>query len=112
MKYSQHDAWSVLSGIKNTPRFWREKKGELIAMMDNFGAFHWFFTLSLADKRWKEILAAICREFPDVDSIIYSKNRDGSNLIKVKVKGREGEMSLEDYMENCVDESKNEIIKN
>ena len=111
VKYSQHDAWSVLSGIKNTPRFWREKKGELIAMMDNFGAFHWFFTLSLADKRWKEILAAICREFPDVDSIIYSKNRDGSNLIKVKVKGREGEMSLEDYMENCVDESKNEIIK-
>ena len=109
--YSQHDAWSVLSGIKNTPKFWREKKGELIAMMDNFGPFHWFFTLSLADKRWKEILAAICREFPDVEEIVYSKNRDGSNLIKVKVQGQEGLMGLEEYMEECVDESKNEIIK-
>ena len=111
VSYSQHDAWSVLSGIKNTPRFWREKKGEIIAMMDNFGPFHWFFTLSLADKRWKEILAAICREFPDVEHISYSKARDGSNVIYVKVEGQEEELSLKDYMENGVEESKNEIVK-
>ena len=80
--------------IKNTPRFWREKKGELIAMMDNFGPFHWFFTLSLADKRWKEILAAICMDFPGVERIVYSKDRDGSNIIKVKVHGRDEEMDL------------------
>ena len=111
ISYSQHDAWSVLSGIKNTPRFWREKKGEIIAMMDNFGPFHWFFTLSLADKRWKEILASICREFPDVEHISYRKASDGSNVINVKVEGQEGEISLDDYMENCVEESKNEIVK-
>merc|ERR1712218_529367 len=111
VSYSHHDAWSVLGGIKNTPRFWREKKGELIAMMDNFGPFHWFFTLSLADKRWKEILAAICLDFPDVEQIVYSKDRDGSNIIKVKVEGRDEEMDLEGYLEECVEESKNEIMK-
>ena len=82
-------------------------------MMDNFGPFHWFFTLSLADKRWKEILAAICREFPDVEHISYSysKARDGSNVVKVKVNGQEEELSLDNYMEYCVEESKNEIVK-
>ena len=108
---TQHDAWSVLSGIKNTPRFWREKKGEIIAMMDNFGPFHWFFTLSLADKRWNEILAAICREFPNVEQISYSKAPGGYNEIKVKVKDQQEEISLDDFMENCVEESKNEIVK-
>ena len=32
-------------------------------------------------------------------------------MVKVKVKGQEEELSLDDYMENCVEESKNEIVK-
>ncbi len=61
IKYEHQEAWNVLSGIKNSPRFWREKKAEVIATMDNYGPFHWFFTRSCADKRWDACMAAICR---------------------------------------------------
>ena len=108
--YEHHDAWNVLSGIKNSPRFWRDKKAEVIAMMDNFGPFHWFFTLSCADKRWDSCIAAICRSFPDVEDIIYNKKGNHNMEIKVKLRDEEEEQLLEDFLKT-LDESKNELIR-
>ena len=81
-----HDAWSVLRGITNSPKFWRDKKGEVIATMDNYGPFHWFFTLTCADKRWDPCIAAICRNFPEVEDVIYLNQGEEESVIKIKIK--------------------------
>ena len=43
------DPYAVLDDIKQTPRYWRKAKYEMYAKLDNFGPFHFFFTLSCAD---------------------------------------------------------------
>ena len=55
------DPYAVLDDIKQTPRYWRKSKYEMFAKLDNFGPFHFFFTLSCADLRWDENFAAILR---------------------------------------------------
>ena len=52
---------AVLADIKQTPRYWKKAKYEMFAKLDNFGPFHFFFTLSCADLRWDENFAAILR---------------------------------------------------
>ena len=100
-----HDAWSVLRSVPNSPKYWRDKKRETIAMMDNFGPFHWFFTLSCADKRWEPCIAAICRRFPGVKDIIYY-----SNPHKIIVKLEDKEVTLEDFIET-IDQSKQDLLR-
>ena len=56
------DPYTVLDDIKQTPRYWKKAKYEMLARLDNFGPFNFFFTLSCADLRWNENLAAILRE--------------------------------------------------
>ena len=74
-------------------------------MMDNFGPFHWFFTLSCADKRWEPCIAAICRRFPGVKDIIYY-----SNPHKIIVKLEDKEVTLEDFIET-IDQSKQDLFE-
>ena len=57
-----HDAYSVFNNIKNSQKYWRTKKNEILAKIDNFGGFQWFFTLSQADKRWDEIFTAVLHD--------------------------------------------------
>ena len=52
--YSLQDAWSVLDNVKNTPRYWKQVKQELLAMLENLGPFQFFFTLTAGDKRYPE----------------------------------------------------------
>ena len=56
------DPFAVLDDIKQTPRYWRKAKYEMLAKLDNFGPFQFFFTLSCADLRWNENFAAILRK--------------------------------------------------
>ena len=55
------DPFAVLDDIKQTPRYWKKAKYEIFAKLDNFGPFHFFFTLSCVDLRWDENFAAILR---------------------------------------------------
>ena len=105
-----HDAWSVLRGIKNSPKFWRDKKAEVIATMDNYGPFQWFWTLSCADKRWQAVVATIARSFPEVEDIIYQDKGGVEMEIKVKVKDVSEEVPLEEYMDS-LDQSKHELLR-
>ena len=105
-----HDAWSVLRGITNSPKFWRDKKAEVIATMDNYGAFQWFWTLSCADKRWQAVLATIARSFPEVEDIIYQDKGGIEMEIKVKVKDVCEEVPLEKFMDS-LDQSKHELLR-
>ena len=56
------DGYTVLDDVKNTPRYWKKAKYEMLAKLENLGAFKLFFTLSCADMRWKENFAAILRD--------------------------------------------------
>ena len=40
LTYSLNDPCAVFDNIKNTPRFWKKKKDELIAKLENLGPFH------------------------------------------------------------------------
>merc|ERR1712030_26202 len=60
--YQLDDAYRVLESIKNTPKYWKQAKYEMLAKLDNLGPFHLFFTLSCADMRWDENFAAILLE--------------------------------------------------
>ena len=62
LKYSLQDPYSVLDNISNTPRYWKKKKNELIAKLENLGPFHLFFTLSCADKRYEENFTALLQD--------------------------------------------------
>ena len=68
--FENHDAWTVLDDIKCTPRFWKKKKAELYAKLDNIGPFQWFFTLSCADKRWPATLFSVIQERDDVRKVV------------------------------------------
>ena len=60
------DAYRVFTNIKNTPAYYRQKKYELLAKLDNFGPFHVFWTVSCADTRCSSNLTAALRELdPD-----------------------------------------------
>ena len=102
-----HDAWSVLKSVPNSPKYWRDKKRETIAMMDNHGPFHWFYTLSCADKRWEPCIAAICSSFPEVKEIIYYTN---PNKIMIKLKKQEEQVTIEDFIET-IDQSKHDLLR-
>ena len=41
--YHLEDAFGVLDNVKNTPRYHKKNKMEMLAKLDNFGPFHFFF---------------------------------------------------------------------
>ena len=105
-----HDAWSVLRGIKNSPKFWRDKKAEVIATMDNFGPFHFFWTVTCGERRWDAVLAVLARSFPEVEDVIYNLLRKGKTEVKIKLKDKVEEISLEEFFET-IDESRHELLR-
>ena len=60
--YELEDGYTVLDDVKNTPRYWKKAKYEMLAKLENLGSFQLFFTLSCADMRWQENFAAILRD--------------------------------------------------
>ena len=60
--YMLEDGYRVMDDVKNTPRYWKKAKNEMIAKLDNLGPFQLFFTLSCADMRWEENFGAILQE--------------------------------------------------
>ena len=84
--YMLDDGYRVLDDIKNTPRYWKKAKHEMIAKLDNLGAFHMFFTLSCADMRWDENFASILQEKGfDIKHKVIKDDEDNRGII-VKVK--------------------------
>ena len=53
-QYSLDDPYSVLDNSPGTPKYWQKRKREMIARLDNLGAFQQFFTLTCADMRWND----------------------------------------------------------
>ena len=94
---------------------------EMLAKLDNFGPFHWFYTLSCADMRWDENFASILYE--KGYKIIWAQedtNQEGNeiespNTVEVKVEYKKnGEIkqdSLRDFLRDECEESLHESIR-
>ena len=98
LKYTLQDPYSVLDNISNTPRYWKKKKNELIAKLENLGPFHLFFTLSCADKRYEENFSALLQD----EKITYEL-RDGKEHCLINGK------DIDTFLKE--NESKHEFIR-
>ena len=101
------DAFSVFDNAVGTPRYWQKKRYEIIAKLEQLGAFHFFFTLSCADKRWTEGFVSIFRQRGV--KIQYESRRQherpetsryGYLSHKIWVEDQGKRLSFEDYMKN------------
>ena len=79
--YSLDDPYSVLDEIKNTPRYWQKNRYELIARLENLGAFNFFFTLSCADLCWPENFTALLQDH----EITYDSDIDKGKIDGIRV---------------------------
>ena len=73
--FSLNNPWAVFDNIKNTPRFWKKKRNELIAKLENLGPFQFFFTLSCADQRWEENFTSLLSEHEVIYKRINGKEK-------------------------------------
>ena len=93
--YTLNDPYSVLDNTPGTPRYWQKKKYELIARLENLGAFQLFFTLSCADMRWNENFTT----FLDNYELRYEYvNGLEACFVKSKINKNLPETSLEEFM--------------
>ena len=96
--YTLDDPYSVLDNVKNTPRYWKKTRSELLARIENFGPFTFFFTLSCGDMRWPENFTALLRD----KTITYE-------TINFKEEIFVGKKLLKNYLKE--NEDKHEFIK-
>ena len=109
ISYELEDGYTVLDDVKNTPRYWKKAKYEMLAKLENLGSFQFFFTLSCADMRWKENFAAILRD--KGLNIHYSVIQDNQGHYKTEIEvefqknGKTVIMEIQKYLEEEVDSS-------
>ena len=94
--YALNDGFAVLDNVKGTPRYWSKAKKEMLAKLDNFGPFHFFYTLSCGDMRWDENFTSILKE--KGYKIIWTATNDNlhdSSNVEIRVECAEGEVKDE-----------------
>ena len=105
------DPYAVLDDIKQTPRYWRKAKYEMYAKLDNFGPFHFFFTLSCADLRWKENFAAILRDKEECTiKYVIQEDQDGYPETQIYVEFKKNDEWLSKDIETYLKEEGNDSI--
>ena len=111
ISYELQDGYRVLEGIKNTPRYWKTAKYEIIAKIENFGAFQFFFTLSCADMRWASNFAPLLIEMEYKLNYTIEQNKEGH--WEVKITGKKDNEEWKDIMDIIkeFDESQHEILR-
>ena len=104
------DGFSVFGNISNTPRYWKTAKHEMLAKLDNLGPFHFFFTLSCADRRWEENFSSILRKRTDVE-IVYTSDKFGNDKTIVRNIKTQNEIGLKEFLEKEENQSEHEMIR-
>ena len=56
------DLCSIFDNVKGSGRYWKARRNEVLAKLEQLGPFQFFFTLSCADKRWDENFVSILRQ--------------------------------------------------
>ena len=111
VSYELKDSYRVLEGIKNTPKYWKTAKYEIIAKIENFGAFQFFFTLSCADMRWTSNFAPLLLDMGYKLNYTIETNKHGT--WKIKITGRKDKEEWRDIMDiiKDFDDSQHEILR-
>ena len=111
--YMLDDGYRVMDDIKNTPRYWKKAKHEMLAKLDNMGAFHIFFTLSCTDMRWDENFASILQERGiDIKYEVIKDDEDNwDTIVEAKRDKDEKYKPIKLFIEEDVDESLHELIR-
>ena len=100
IKYSLEDPYTVLDKSPGTPNFFKQKRFELIARLENLGPFVLFFTLSCGEKRYNENFTAFLKHH----TIIYEV-RNGREECFI-----DG-VPLEDFLREEKNQSKHDFIR-
>ena len=101
-----------MEGVKGTPKYYLTGKYEMLAKLDNFGAFQFFFTLSCADSRWMSNFAPMLLDLGYL--LIYQLEEDEDGSCKINIKGKKNEDEEWKDIETIIDEahdSKHEILR-
>ena len=93
--YELEDAHRVLEDIKNTPRYWKKAKYEMLAKLDNLGPFQLLFTLSCAETDYE---------------VVQVGEGNWITVVKARVIGGDWK-PLKQFIEEDVDESLHELIR-
>ena len=111
--YMLVDGFRVLDDIKGTPRYWKKTKYEMIAKLDNLGPFHLFFTLSYADIKWDENVAAILLEkgYEIRYNVVRDEENNWDTIVEAKKKDDENYKPVKKFIEEDIEESIHELIR-
>ena len=112
---NNEDCCSVFDNTPGTPRYWQQRRYEVIAKLEQLGAFQMFFTLSCADRRWEENFISILKQRGL--NFRYQKRAASNDTTtgysyeadEVWVQDGEREVLLKDFMAN---EDEHELVKN
>ena len=107
LKYHLENPYSVFQGVLNTPAYHKKGKFETNARLDNYGPFNIFFTLSCADYRWPENVAAVLRE----QGIGLKCTVDNSLETKYQVLKDDEWVLLDDFVTKYMEESVHNIFR-
>ena len=111
--YQLNDAFGVMDNVKNTPRYHKKNKMEMLAKLENYGPFHFFFTLSCGDMRWIENFTSILKEKGwTIIWNFHDQNEEEAVEETVEVQLGDGSTKLlESFLKEDADESIHEYIR-
>ena len=75
------DAFSIFKNLPGTPAYWKSFRNEILARIEQLEHFHFFFTLSCAESKWDEVIAAVCKK--NGDKVTVKTDKDGRNIFTV-----------------------------
>ena len=112
-EYVLGDGYRVLDNVKNTPRYWRKAKYEMIAKLDNLGPFQLFFTLSCADMRWEENFGTILQDKGFDVKYTVSKNEKGNwdTIVEARKNMEDDYKPIMLFIQEDVEETLHELVR-
>ena len=103
-QFDLNDAFTVLEGVKNTPKYWQTVKYDMIAKLENIGPFHIFFTLSCGDTICEENFLSFLVENGYSIKYEVDKNGDTKTTVAITKDGREINKPLHHFLQEDVNE--------
>ena len=111
LSYELQDVFRVLENMKNTPKYWKKLKYEILAKIDNLGPFQLFFTLSCADQRWSANFAEILLR--KGHAVSFTRNNiESSQEPFINVRCPDGTWKpIMQFIKEDIEESSHELIR-
>ena len=110
--YQLEDAFKVTANVPNGPDYLKKLKNEMLARLDNLGAFQFFFTLSCADLRWDAIFVSILMEH-GYSVNFKCKSVNGVFEVEAEARTKQGNWKpIEQFIKEDVDESYHKLVRN